>query len=625
MSGKSKVAYVLLATTGLFAFNPNLASLIFHVDQSLSAEESPLDRNAVTGLNVLTDPSADADASLNAADSPSAKRDYTGLAPVADDMAVRAKDFVPGENPFQPAEQLQAMLQPAANTVTNPVVTTRAVTNEGALRLDDPARKPAVDPAANPFVDQTAKVKLDLPADKSDAKAKAQVDDSALRYYATSRDLKRLGAEMRRLKTLYPDWQPPKDLFSPVASVNEQPLWEIYKTGNYAAVRARIAQMQSTNPKWQPSDDLMQKLEMGEVRSLVYRAYAQRRWQDVISTAQSAPSILVCTDMQVLWDVGESFAQIKNYAQSFDVYQYVLTSCDDPALRLATVQKASLLLPPQGTTSLLSYGRIMADGTSEFENIGFDGIRRQIGAYIENTDMATAPSEGDLKRYVDFIQRTGSGTDAGLLGWFFYAQEDWRMANSWFIQAAQYDRSPKNIEGVILSLRNMERPDDALKLARRYLKASPEIANQYVEIVSASLTSDKPTIDLKGKPLDDFEKVVAEQESALGAQALGWKYLGDGEKDKAKQWFTQSVNWQPTEGGVVGLAVMASRAKDYRVLSALKAEYRKDYASLDDFRIYSPNKKAIPFKKGKARGSLSNAKSTAGFWKKNRFKFQAPG
>ena len=83
---------------------------------------------------------------------------------------------------------------------------------------------PAVDPAANPFVDQTAKVKIDLPADANDNKTKAQIDDSALRYYATSRDLKRLGAEMRRLKTLYPDWQPPKDLFSPVASVNEQ-LW----------------------------------------------------------------------------------------------------------------------------------------------------------------------------------------------------------------------------------------------------------------------------------------------------------------------------------------------------------------------------------------------------------------
>jgi cellulose synthase operon protein C len=568
-------------------------------------------------------------------DNQSHKRDYTGLAPVGDDTSVAKKEYAPGENPFLPTNQMQVMLEPAVNAVTDPAAVNPTITSAGALRIENPARKPAVDPAANPFIDPSAKTKFDLPTNESIEKAKLKVDDRALRYYAASKDLKRLGAEMRRLKMLYPDWQPPKDLFSPVANIDEQPLWDIYKTGNYAAVRAGIAQMQSTNPKWQPSDDLMLKLQMGESRSLVYRAYALRRWQDVIATAQAAPSILVCSDMQVLWNVGESFARLRNYAQSFDVYKYILTSCDDPALRLATLQKASLLLPPQGTASLITYGRVMADGTSEFENIGFDGIRRQMGEFIENADTASVPSQDDLKRFVDFIQRTGSGTDAGLLGWFFYAQEEWQMANSWFIQAAQYDRAPKNIEGIILTLRNMDRPEDALKVARRYLKTSPEIAKQYVEIISESLTGEAPTITLKDKQFDELEKVVVDQKSALGAQALGWKYLNDGEKAKAKDWFTQSVGWEPNEGAVVGLAVMASRAKDYRDLSALKTEYRKDYASLEDFKIYKLGKKKysnhkkiykvtkIKKKKYKKYYSFNNTKKFAS--QKKRFEFQAPG
>jgi tetratricopeptide (TPR) repeat protein len=618
---------VLLATTGLFVFNPSLTTSIFHIDQSLSAEEMPLDPSTADGLNALTGAATSPDSSINEnGNNLSPKRDYTGLAPATNDTTTVKKDYAPGENPFQPANQKQVTIGPAVNIVTNPVVANPALSNTGALRLDNPTQKQAVDPEANPFADPAAKAKLDLPANENAEKTKTEVDDRALRYYAASKDLKRLGAEMRRLKMLYPDWQPPKDLFSPVANVNEQPLWDIYKTGNYAAVRARIAQMQSSNPNWRPSDDLMQKLQMSEVRSLIYRAYAQHRWQEVISTAQAASSILVCSDMQVLWDVGESFAQIRNYSQSFDVYKYILTSCDDPSLRLATVQKASLQLPSQGTASLISYGRVMADGTSEFESIGFDGIRRQIGAFIANTDMAAAPAEDDLKRFVDFVQRSGSGADAGLVGWFFYAQEDWQMANSWFIQAAQYDPSPKNIEGVILTLRNMDRPDDALKLARRYIKASPEIARQYVEIVSETLTSEKPTIALKDKQFDDFEKVVADQKSALGAQALGWKYLNDGDKAKAKDWFKQSVSWEPTEGGVVGLAVMASRAKDYRVLSALKAEYHDNYASLDDFKIYSPGKKIYKVYKPhryRKHYSFNDAQKFAP--KKKRFEFQAPG
>lgn len=609
MSGKSKLTLALLAATVVFTLNPNVAWQLFHVDDRLSAEELPLDRTALDGLNALVGATnttgATADVDNGGQKLP---RDYSSLAPVANDTAVVKKDFAPGENPFQPNMQLQAM----ADTKLAPIA------NPGAVVMQSPVAK-TVETSVNPFADPAAKTKIDLPAADNAGKTNLKVDDSALRYYATSKDLKRLGAEMRRLKMLYPDWQPPKDLFSPVANVNEQPLWDIYQTGNYAAVRAKIAQMQSANPKWQPSDDLTLKLQLGETRSLISRAYAQHRWQEVISTAQADPAILVCSDMQVLWNVGESFAQLHNYAQSFDLYKYVLTNCSDPSMRLATVQKAALLLPAQGMTSLIALGRIMPDGTSEFENIGFDGLRRQIGEFVQQGDLSMTPSDEDLKRFVDFIQRTNSAADAGLMGWFFYAQEDWQMANSWFIQAAQYDRSPKNLEGVILTLRNMDRPEDALKLARRYLKASPEIAKQYVEITAESLTSEKPAIALKDKQVDDFEKIVADQKSPLGAQALGWKYLNDGDKAKAKEWFTQSVGWQPTEGGVVGLAVMASRDKDYRVLTALKTQYSKEYASLDDFKTYTAKK--IYRNKKLKRSNVREVKQTSKSWNK----LQSPG
>jgi tetratricopeptide (TPR) repeat protein len=614
MSGKTKLTLALLAATAMFTFNPNLVAHLLHVDANVSAEELPLDQGALNGLNVLASTATALD---NKADAGSdgllaPKRDFSDLAPAANDTATVKKDVAPGENPFAASKPTRVNVDPKADTVTNP----------GSFAIENAGRKPVDAAAVNPFADPAAKAKPDMPVADNGGKTKVKVDDGALRYYAANKDLKRLGAEMRRLKMLYPDWQPPKDLFSPVADVNEQPLWDIYQTGNYASVRAKIAQMQSSNPKWQPSDDLMLKLQMGETRSLIYRAYAQHRWQEVISTAQADPAILVCSDMQVLWNVGESFAQMKNYAQSFELYKYILTSCDDPAMRLATVQKASLVLPSQGMTSLISFGRIAADGTSEFENIGFDGIRRQVGEFIQHGDLSSAPSDEDLKRFVDFIQRSHSAADAGLIGWFFYAQEDWQMSNSWFIQAAQYDRSAKNLEGVIMTLRNMDRSEDALKIARRYLRASPEIARQYVEIVSESLTSEKATVTLKDKQFDDFEKIVADLKSPLGAQALGWKYLNGGDKDKAKDWFTQSVHWQPTEGGVVGLAVMAARDKDYKVLTSLKTQYSKEYASLGDFKIYTAKK--IYRSKKYNKVSFHQVKKQVPK-KKKGYEFQAPG
>jgi len=580
MSSKSKLTLALLAATALFTFNPGLVPRLFSMNERVSAEEILLDKSSINGLDALTGTMDETGSKLegvNAALVPGAQQTADVLSAVTEGAVQR--NVAPGENPF------------AASAVAVTAVTPSDVTpTSEAFALENAAQNPvAVAPAANPFVDPAVLAKQVEAAQPAAAKA-AKVDDGALRYYASSKDLKRLGAEMRRLKSLYPDWQPPKDLFSPATNVSEQPLWDIYKSGDYAKVRSQIALMQSTNPKWVPSDDLLLKLQHGEARTLISRAYNQSRWQQVISAAQASPSILVCGEMQVLWNVGESFAQMRNYAQSFDLYKYILTNCADPKERLATVQKASLVLPSQGVTSLLAFGKTMPDGSAEFENIGFDGVRRQLGAFIQEGDFASTPSDEELKRFVDFVQRTGSGADAALIGWYFYAQEEWKTANSWFIQAAQYERSPKNIEGVVLTLRNMERPEDALKVARRYMKASPEITDQYVEIIASSMTAEQPEITLKDKEVADFEKVVADRKSALGAQAIGWKYLAADDKAKAQEWFTDSVSWKPTEGGVVGLAVMASRAKNYKVLSALKAKYAKEYASLDDFKIYNTAK-----------------------------------
>jgi hypothetical protein len=606
MSAKSKLTLALLASAALFAINPGLVPHMLSADERASAAEISLDKDASDKLDSLVGAKGNRVHRLDGANSALAPDDsqQTDNLQTSADTAVQS-NVAPGENPFA-----RTVAQPRQNVQASVAVTSQA------YALDNSSTATAsISGGQNPFSNQTTTNNSADVSSLTNVDKTVKVDDGALRYYAANKDLKRLGAEMRRLKSLYPDWQPPKDLFSPVANVSEQPLWDIYKTGDYAKVRAQIAQMQSTNPRWVPSDDLLLKLQLGESRTLINRAFAQNRWQEVISTAQASPSILVCGEMQVLWNVGESFAHLHNYAEAFDLYKYILTNCDDPSLRLATVQKAALVLPSKGTTSLLAFGRTLPDGTTEFENIGFDGVRRQLGEFIRQGDFTSLPPDEDLKQFADFVQRSGSGEDAALIGWYFYAQEDWKSANSWFLTAAQNKRDPKNIEGVILTLRNMDQQDSALKVARRYIKASSEVAEQYVEIIASSLTADKPPVTLSDKDLADFEKVVTNNKSALGAQALGWKYLAGDDKAKAQDWFADSVSWKPTEGGVVGLAVMASRAKDYKVLSALKNKYLKDYASLDDFKTYNTSK-SFKWKK-KTASSESKPK------KKRLFLFQS--
>jgi cellulose synthase operon protein C len=44
------------------------------------------------------------------------------------------------------------------------------------------------------------------------AAAQPQVDESALRYFASQGDTRRVDAEIARLRALYPNWTPPSDL-----------------------------------------------------------------------------------------------------------------------------------------------------------------------------------------------------------------------------------------------------------------------------------------------------------------------------------------------------------------------------------------------------------------------------
>src|SRR5215217_9656038 len=74
-----------------------------------------------------------------------------------------------------------------------------------------------------------------------------QVDESALRYFASQGDTRRVNAEIARLRALYPNWTPPSDLsqLSGAAAAAPDPLierlWNLYREDRIAEVRAAIA------------------------------------------------------------------------------------------------------------------------------------------------------------------------------------------------------------------------------------------------------------------------------------------------------------------------------------------------------------------------------------------------
>ncbi|WP_168801331.1 hypothetical protein [Rhizobium rhizophilum] len=478
------------------------------------------------------------------------------------------REVAPGENPFGPS-------------------TTTAVRRPASQPTAASTLRPAAPAASRDSVEMQI-ARLSEQTEEPKVASQSEVDETALRYYAQTRDLKRLGAELRRLKTLYPDWDAPEDLFDTPTNISEQPLWDIFGSGDFVRVRTEMAKLQSENPNWKPSQELLDKLALAETRKLMERSHAQRNWGQVVTLAEGSPQLMVCAEMNTMWITAEALAQSRDFVRAFDLYKYIVTTCEDPIERLSTVQKASLLLPEAGTRSLVALGNVLSDGSGEFDDVSFDLVRRKMGLIAQGNGPATALTMEELQRFSDYVQRSFSAADAELFGWFYYGQQSWEASYHWFVSATRMTTSPKSVEGVILTLRNLQHRDEALQLARQSATLTPELKKIYIELVSAGLTDQESPLSTDDSELKTFETYVFEQKSALGAQALAWHRLESKQTKEASRLFQQSVEWEATEGGVVGLAVLASRAKSWGRVAAIKKEYGAKFAALEDIKVYRP-------------------------------------
>ncbi|WP_372521412.1 MULTISPECIES: hypothetical protein [Aurantimonas] len=500
--------------------------------------------------------------------------------------------------------------QTAGAAAANPFAIPAPVTTPAAVAV---APNPFVVPPAATTGAPADATHRNRPAFSIDGGADAQtgsgdrsgIDESALRYYAEQRNLERVGAEIRRLKTLYPAWTPPADLFAPKSDVDEQPLWDLFAAGRFAEVRSRIATYQAQHPTYRPSADLATKLDDADARQRIKASFEAGDWSSSLAAARERPSLLVCAEMDVLWQVGEAFARSGDLARAFDLYGYVLTTCDNPGERLATMQKAALLLPQKGVDALITFGRTLANGSREFDGIRFQKLRAEIGEEIAAGQKRSRVSANDLQAYERFAKATLSAEDASLLGWYHYNLQRFDMAKEWFSLASDIEPNPKHLEGYVLSLRNLDELDTAEDLAYREYEDSPELAKIYVELVADRMNDPAVAADLSVADLGRFQTVVEDTRSALGAQTLGWHLLEDDKIDEAGTWFEKSVDWDVTEEGVLGLAVVASRTKNNAGLKQIKARYGDEFATLAEIEEYAPPARVVSYRPGRSAASPS--------------------
>ncbi|MBB3944564.1 tetratricopeptide (TPR) repeat protein [Rhizobium skierniewicense] len=420
----------------------------------------------------------------------------------------------------------------------NPPVTTPAPGNPSAIKVAQAPRQPS------------ASQLTPTPASSQPV----VVDESALRYFAAQGDTARLQAEIARLRALYPDWTPPSN---PLAVPEEgdpqlETMWQLYANGRYAEVRKAIADRQAADAGWQPPPNLTEMVGLAEARQKLINASDLKQYNAVLDTAAASPGLLTCGEVDVLWRVAEAFARTDKPERARDAYNYVLSNCEGASDRLATVQKASELLPVAMVNDLLSKEKPGVDGLLEFEPIKNDLARQFVASGGESKDVIVPAAY--LMRMERLAESDKLASDALLLGWYNLRREN-QDAEKWFRQAKAADDSASASQGLALALIARNEPRDAEDVLYKWRDASDDARKTYLA-ATANLLALDPPIALEPDVLRRIAEETVAQKDAATAQEFGWYSRAFLQPQMAAQWFATALGWKTDdEPSAYGLAL----------------------------------------------------------------------
>ncbi|NEJ23490.1 cellulose synthase [Rhizobium leguminosarum] len=433
------------------------------------------------------------------------------------------------------------------------------------------------------------------------APAQPAVDESALRYFASRGDKVRLQAEISRLQALYPNWVPPADPLAVPQNGDKQleAMWQLYSDGRYAELRKAVADRQAADAGWQPPADLLDRLDVAEARARLVNASDLKQYATVVDIAAATPSLLTCSEVDVLWRVAEAFIQTERAQRGQDAYTYILKNCANPAERQATVEKASTLLAYQPMQALLTLERPAADGSKEFDAIRDNLTRRFMAEGNDDPKLVIAPDY--IARLEKLAETGGLASDALLLGWYQLRRNNDADAEKWFRAARAKQDSAAASQGLALALIARKAPEEAEDVMFRWRADSEDATSTYLA-ATANLMALQPPADLAEDVLHRIATEVIARKYVPTAQQFGWYARSLNQFQTAARWFETALAWKPDdEPSAYGLVITREQLSDRKAVLDLQRAWAgrsSRITNLEDTSSLIPNAVTPPPEKG---------------------------
>ena len=333
--------------------------------------------------------------------------------------------------------------------------------------------------------------------------------------------------------------------------------------------------------------ELERKMALKETRRTLVDASNKGDFAAVVAIVDKAPALVDMSDLDVAWRTAEARGRIGQDDKALEINKSILSSTQDPAARLATVQKAMAVLKPDEVKSLLALGKTGTDGRSEFDAIETDLVRQRIGRILAGAgpDDVTA---AEFERVAAAAKLPGAGIDdIALLGWLSGQRKDYAGAHDWFRLALAGSPDPakasasavKAAQGAAMALNALGRAREAEDLAFAWRDRDPAMTLLFLSLAEPELTRPTP-VAIPEDRLQRFSQVALAQQSGGAAQALGWYAYNIGQPAAARAWFEKAMAWQPRDTTALGLALSMQRLGDAAGLKAFVEQNLPTYPTL---------------------------------------------
>lgn len=464
---------------------------------------------------------------------------------------------------------------------------------------------------SNGLLPATAEQLTALPAPRSEqagpvaSAAPDQVELAALYYYAREGHSARVEAETRRLQGKYPDFTVPSDLYQmdDRTSVDETPLWNLYKQNDFAGIDVEIVRMAEKNPGWSPSEDFTSKLARARLRLAMTESHERRDWQSILTSAQ-AMDPATDPDIDLLWLLIEANRARQRPEALAAIYQGILyrdagSNPFSPQERLATLQKAAIDFPPSEVRKALAALELPSDLNEQAEALTRDLFRREVAEF----NSATERTEPLPTETVDPLRRNADVTDMTLLGWYALKINRAAEAETWFRRALDRKPDAENIKGLYLSLVHDNREPEARELVVAHLPTVSEDSEFMLEVLHSDF-SEATDKQILPAVVEAYSAAIQRSQSPENAEILGWYAYNAHQFEAAAAWFSKSWEWKKTATALKGLVLASVQLKDKNRLKELKSQYAGEFP-----QVFADLKTALP-PKGHGGSSVATPSNT---------------